>query len=399
MSSAESTLNSRGSKVTAIVIGGGIAGLACARRLYEAGVPFRLITDRLGGRMFHRPGDSGSINFGATYISEDYERVLPFVKKGIELNVRDVTVYGGLPGEMKAPSRFGDMWRYHGMQRLMNSLVELRIEFQKFREQARTIPAAKLRYSFPLIDRYSRQCADEFIDELGVHDLSDRFLKHAFRATCFAEQSQTTALLYLGSLLPMLIRVWVADFTQTYARLTEEFVGSIQVGRVCELTRSGGLWAVSQADGQTAHAENVVIAVPYHNASQFYPIPPPAVVAPARVTTVRGRRLERFRDETFTVAADSHVGIDLVWRQHDQTDLVFSAQHSLDLSRFYSDAKTLETVDWKTAVVLSNGNWLPSELEHGVYFAGDYNLCGLEDSFISGECAANQIILHYAGRG
>ncbi len=35
-----------------IIIGGGISGLACARRLHEAEREFLLITDRPGGRMF-----------------------------------------------------------------------------------------------------------------------------------------------------------------------------------------------------------------------------------------------------------------------------------------------------------------------------------------------------------
>jgi 2-polyprenyl-6-methoxyphenol hydroxylase-like FAD-dependent oxidoreductase len=33
-------------------MGGGISGLACARRLHKAGREFLLITDRLGGRRF-----------------------------------------------------------------------------------------------------------------------------------------------------------------------------------------------------------------------------------------------------------------------------------------------------------------------------------------------------------
>ena len=48
-------------------------------------------------------------------------------------------------------------------------------------------------------------------------------------------------------------------------------------------------------------------------------------------------------------------------------------------------------VTWKTAVVVSDANWAPAVLERGLYLVGDHNLCGLEDSYITGLCAANQI--------
>jgi len=35
----------------AVIIGGGISGLACARRLCDAKASFLLVTDHLGGRM------------------------------------------------------------------------------------------------------------------------------------------------------------------------------------------------------------------------------------------------------------------------------------------------------------------------------------------------------------
>lgn len=43
-------------------------------------------------------------------------------------------------------------------------------------------------------------------------------------------------------------------------------------------------------------------------------------------------------------------------------------------------------------MVVSGGSWVPMKLENNLFLAGDYNLCGLEDSYISGRCAANQII-------
>jgi len=52
-----------------IIIGGGISGLACARRLYDRGRPFLLITQNIGGRI--RPSTTGAVNLGAYYVRSD----------------------------------------------------------------------------------------------------------------------------------------------------------------------------------------------------------------------------------------------------------------------------------------------------------------------------------------
>src|SRR5690349_9560748 len=70
-----------------VIIGGGVAGLACARRLHRAGREFRLITDRLGGRMYANGG--ATRNFGATYLTRDYRHVGRFVDRGSRIRRRD----------------------------------------------------------------------------------------------------------------------------------------------------------------------------------------------------------------------------------------------------------------------------------------------------------------------
>ena len=58
-----------------IVIGGGIAGVACARRLHAAGVPVRVLerAHRLGGRMASRSeqvdGRVHPVDIGAPYFT------------------------------------------------------------------------------------------------------------------------------------------------------------------------------------------------------------------------------------------------------------------------------------------------------------------------------------------
>ena len=82
----------------------------------------------------------------------------------------------------------------------------------------------------------------------------------------------------------------------------------------------------------------------------------------------------------------------LIWKQQNGNDLVFSLDPVPDLSLFYTQHKTVNSVTWKTAIVISNKQWCPTILDQNVFLAGDYNICGLEDSFISGICAANQVL-------
>lgn len=66
--------------IETIIIGAGIAGEACARRLSEAQRPFHLISENLGGRISRSQDDS--VNMGAYYVRGDYEHVNQLVEHG-----------------------------------------------------------------------------------------------------------------------------------------------------------------------------------------------------------------------------------------------------------------------------------------------------------------------------
>jgi hypothetical protein len=85
-------------------------------------------------------------------------------------------------------------------------------------------------------------------------------------------------------------------------------------------------------------------------------------------------------------------GLALIWRQRGGRDLVFSLRPAPDLQAVYHRHEVVASVSWKTAVVLTGGDWAPMVLEPGLYLASDHNLCGLEDSFLTGLCAARHIL-------
>ena len=70
-----------------VIIGAGIAGLACGRRLCDRQRPFLLITENVGGRV--RVSQTGNVNLGAYYVMGDYSHVNRFVDRGRRMRRRD----------------------------------------------------------------------------------------------------------------------------------------------------------------------------------------------------------------------------------------------------------------------------------------------------------------------
>ena len=62
-----------------VIVGGGISGLACARRLIEKGRDFLLISEDIGGRIL--TSKDGDANLGAFFVYSDFYHFLKYVKK------------------------------------------------------------------------------------------------------------------------------------------------------------------------------------------------------------------------------------------------------------------------------------------------------------------------------
>src|SRR3989338_24652 len=70
--------------VETIIIGAGVAGIGCARQLSKHNRNFLVITEDMGGRITTSPG--GCANYGAYFVLNNYDHILPFVKKGERLH-------------------------------------------------------------------------------------------------------------------------------------------------------------------------------------------------------------------------------------------------------------------------------------------------------------------------
>jgi len=70
-----------------IVIGAGISGLACARRLQQFDKDFLIISNDIGGRIL--TSEDGLVNYGAFFVCSDYYNMLNFVKLKYRIKLSD----------------------------------------------------------------------------------------------------------------------------------------------------------------------------------------------------------------------------------------------------------------------------------------------------------------------
>lgn len=375
-----------------IIIGGGISGLACARRLHEAGRQFLLITDRLGGRMF--AGAQPMRNFGAAYVTRDYRHVLPFVGVGPRLRRRDAYFRDG--------DRQITLWlprilrHRRPLLRALGRLIEFRTSLNRLRAACPHICQAEWIRRDPLLERAIKQPAAEFVKSNGLASLGEVFIDPVVGATIFASTAQVNTFYYLAVILPVLMPTYVADLSLTLDRLTGGFRDRIFTDRVVAVGHSpGGAMTVATADREFK-ARNVVIATPAHNTRIFCPEIDDAadhglLEIPMVTLHVQGLRRPEYKPGKIVYLGHGEA-VTVLLPFGPGLDVLYARTLAPDLSPYYEQHEIVGRVGWKTAVQLATSGWRPLAPRPGLFTIGDYNICGLEDSYLTGLHAANRII-------
>jgi len=376
--------------IDTVIVGQGISGLACARRLHQKNLPFVLITDRLGGRM-HASRDF-KVNYGASYITSDYRHTSRFIGKREPIRMREACFLDG------------DRWisifdrrnisRLRQIVTLYGHLYRFRRHLNRLRAQAAERCQRQLLEEDQFLLRTVRQDAVEFIRANRLEEINEVFLDPILNSTVFVSHERVNTFYYLAVLMPILLPTYVADFSETVPRLIEGWKDRIIIDKVVAITRRrNGEYQVQAQHGRyTARA--CVVSTPCHNTREFIPEGlnhgPAPLQVPISVLYVSGRRKASLPAGKILFFRPDH-DVTVLWPQGDAHDLLFSKSKTPDLGAYYDHCDIESAVHWKTAVMLSR-QWRHLEPEDSLFMVGDHNICGLEDSYLTGLYAANRII-------
>lgn len=375
-------------EIETIIIGGGISGLSCARHLQDAKKDFLLITKEIGGRML--ASKSFEANYGAAYVTKDYVNVLKYVKKEEPMKIRDFYFFDG-----KKFSHLFSLRNFRHYLKIIKLLIltwRIRNHLKRYRKQA---PYKSMKECFeedPFLMKYWLMPAKELIKKYGLKKVDHYFVDPVTAATAFVHSEKVNAIYFVSMMFPVIIKSWIANFEDTEKKLTRGYKEKIKIGSVIKVKKNKkGNYNVHSSIGNYT-AKNVVFAAPQKHLSNVYKLPEKNIQQNAYVFHIRGERKNIFKNKKAVIFQQKYYDLHMIWQQKDGTDIAYTLNNEPDFDRYYLKHKIIKKTYWEPAMIVPTCCLIDQILDKNLYFASDLNVSGLEDAYLSGLYAANQII-------
>lgn len=375
-----------------LIIGAGVSGLGCAHVLHNADQDFLVIGKELGGRI-HAESAGSDVPFGTAYICEDYFHMREFT---------DRTSSG-----KQSASRyfFFDGKDYITALNVKNlPLLPAFFRFKKILKKFRqhiidyraAMPEMSLKEYFEK-DEFLKWTwetkASDFVKENGFEKLDKFMIDPLVSTTTYAHTDEINVAYYLGMALPIVVPTWGSNFVNTVEKMTAGIEDRVLVGEVTAVIKKDDAFVVTTSLGEI-RAKNIVFAAPYKAIGHLYPgIPKPHRQEDIHVMQVEGTRKPPFDNKPVVfLPARQHKGIYTLFETKEGVDLVYSKKENPDLSQYYTDYTIVKDVYWDPVMNVPGHELIDNKIEDHVYLAGDYNISGLEDAYVSGISVAHRML-------
>ncbi len=368
-----------------VIVGGGIAGLACARRLSDNQHRFVLITEDVGGRI--RRSRDGTANLGAYYVRADYLHLDRFVERGRRIRRRQM-----LRGRSDGSFTRSDLplVRYLPQTvRFVRLMREFRRHYDVFKRECLLVAQSEGIKADPLLWELYHEPARRFVRRHRIEDIARSYLEPAIQGTGFTSLDRLTAFTLLVGILPTVIPIH--EYTFRFDRITAGFENELLIDEVTELTPTLDGYLVRTRESGDFTAANVVVATPTDVSARLLELDSVKAPRAAHMFIVQGRLRPPWAKAAYSLFPENH-GIFAIAQLPTGETLFCAADRDPDLAHYFHTWEVVEHHHWNPAFHLEGDALLDCEQRPGLYLVGDHNVCDLEDTYITGLHAAGKIL-------
>jgi len=367
-----------------IIVGAGISGLACARRLQQSDEDFLVISKDIGGRILI--SDDGLVNYGAFFVCSDYSNLLKYVKIKSRIKLSDFCFHNNNKiYVLFEPKLLAYFFQFMKVLRIQ---YKFRKSLRKFRINAETISQKKAIESDSFLYNLYLKNANDFINELKIQSGTDTYLSKGLYSTTFSKTSEMNAFSFLQFLLPLITPIYTYSFEKE--KMIEPIKDKIIIMSVNDIQYKNGHYKI-KADNTILITKNIVLATPIGWSKYYANVKKTNKSVNTHMFHIKGIPrdiINRKSYQLFSPLGTEQAIADL----KDGTYLFYNKDNYPPLKKYFSETKIISHHFWNPAGTINGHTLIENNRGNNMYLIGDFNVAGLEESYVSGLYAANQII-------
>ncbi len=365
-----------------IIVGGGLSGLGCAKRLHENGKSFKIISSDVG-RVMSSP--NGKVNYGAYYITQDCKNIMPYITLVSRMRISDYHFHRGKESYSFLPPR---VLKYAPeISRLFSDLFRFRLHFNRMREKSLEHSREELIESDELLRKYYHQRAGDYIRERNIQGLVDEYLEQVLWASFFHNPRDVPTFIFMECLLPLIVPSY--SFVLDLKKLSRPFRNSFIGDEIVKVSKDKeGIW-VLKGKKKVYTTKKLVLATPMTITN----------------TLVKPQKIKKTIDVSFY-----HVWGDLKPEYAEAGFNFFSKKEKTALStekdgshlyfykgkdnikKYFSNYRIITHKSWKPALILLGDEYTKDNPQRNLFLANDHNVASTEDAFINGMYTAKLVM-------
>jgi len=368
-----------------IIIGAGIAGLACARKLHENGKGFLVISEDIGGSI--TTSEDGRVNYGAQYVNKDFHNVNKFVKVGRKIGPKDLLFHEADDAYTFALWEKRVYLNLLELARLMLLLVKFRKHYEAFKKKCEFISQSNaLRSDKFLWDLYNQNATD-FAIKHKLNKIVKHYASKTLRALSLQFQD-INSFTFLQWSLPLIMPLY--EFTLQKEKMVDGFEKNITIDTVIQIVGEKG-GALVRTKKQQYYSKNVVVATPPHISKELLNLRGIKAPTSAHLFHISGRLREAYNARDINLFSEGHP-LFTIDRQIDGSYIYYTSERKPKFDKYFHEYKVMGYKEWSPVFNVKGSFLWECEQDRGLYLIGNHNILSLEDPFIMGIYAANRII-------
>ncbi len=367
-----------------IIVGAGISGLACAKCLQKNDEDFLLISKDIGGRIL--TSEDGAVNYGAFFVCSDYHNVLQHVKLHSRINLSDFCFHDNDDIYVL----FGPKLLAYSFQfiKVLKILYKFRKAFRNFRKTSETISQKKAIENDPFLHELYMKNAINFVKEHKIQAGTDKYLSKSLYSTTFSTIREMNAFSFLQFLLPLITPIYT--FTFEKEKMIKPFQEKIILDCVNDVKFKSNQYKI-KSNENIFYAKNVVLATEISSSKHFASVKKANKPVSTHMLHIKGSPKDivaRKKYQLFSYPCNVQAIADL----EDGTYLLYYKNEIPILDKYFSKYQTISSHFWDPAGTINGHTLIENNRGNNLYLIGDFNVAGLEESYITGIYSANQII-------